>query len=54
MLISHNPKQPNSGAWTRFEGYKNGATVKEVMEGGVTYSDLAHDLGRRFILVTDQ
>ena len=54
MLISHNPKQPNSGAWTRCEGYKNGATVKEVMEGGVTYSDLAHDLGRRFILVTDQ
>ena len=53
MLIGHNPKAPNSGAWERFEGYKNAETVGEALENGVTYQDLAHDLGRRFILVTD-
>lgn len=53
MMIDHNPKQANSQAWTRFEGYTGASTVGQALKNGVTYSDIANDLGRRFILVTD-
>ncbi len=53
MLISHNPKAPGSAAAERFAGYKGAKTVGQARNNGVTYQDIANDLGRRFILVTD-
>lgn len=54
MMIGHNPKLPGSEAHKRFEAYWDSKTVGAVLEKGGTYKDIANDLGRRFILVTDK
>ncbi len=44
-----NPKRPGSGAHERFGKYKNGMTVKQALEAGVTTADLRHDSAKGYI-----
>lgn len=50
VLAKENPKRGASRE--RFEGYTGSATVAEAMAKGVTYADLAWDVGHGLISVT--
>lgn len=50
VLVAANPKRGASK--DRFEGYTGSATVAEAMAKGVTYADLAWDVGHGLISVT--
>lgn len=49
LLVTENPKRGASKE--RFEGYTGSATVKEAIAKGVTYADLAWDVGHGLIKV---
>lgn len=50
LLVKENPKRGASK--DRFEGYTGSATVGEALAKGVTYADLAWDVGHGLISVT--
>ena len=49
VLVAANPKRGASRA--RFEGYTGSKTVGEALDKGVTYADLAWDVGHGLIKV---
>ena len=53
LNVEKNPKKEGSKSYDRFEGhFKNKAgTVKGALESGVTYQDIAYEVGRNFISV---
>ena len=50
LLVKENPKRGASK--DRFEGYTGSATVGEALAKGVTYADLAWDVGHGLISVS--
>ena len=51
ILAKENPKKKGSKSAARFEGYTGASTVGGALANGVTYQDIAYDLGRGFIKV---
>lgn len=51
LLAKENPKKKGSKAHARFEGYTGAATIGDALSKGVTYQDIAYDVGRGFIRV---
>lgn len=51
LLVTENPKKKGSKSATRFAGYTGAATVGAALAKGVTYQDIAYDIGRGFIQV---
>ena len=53
VLVEKNPKKEGSKSHARFEGHFNNksGTVKEALANGVTYQDIAYEVGRAFIKV---
>lgn len=51
MLAESNPKKQGSKSRERFEGYTGASTVKEALANGVTYQDIAYDVGRNFVKI---
>ncbi len=51
VLVEKNPKKEGTKSHARFEGYQGAATVGAALANGVTYQDVAYDIGRRFIQV---
>ena len=51
LLVESNPKKEGSKSRERFEGYTGAATVGAALAAGVTYQDIAYDVGRQFISV---
>ena len=51
VLVDKNPKKVGSKSYERFEGYRGAATIAEALAAGVTYQDIAYDVGRQFISV---
>ena len=45
----NNPKKAGSATHTRFGLYKDGQTVKEALEAGLTRGDLSYDKDKKFI-----
>lgn len=52
LLAESNPKKVGSKSYTRFEGYTGAADVNAALGNGVTYQDIAYDVGRKFITVS--
>jgi hypothetical protein len=50
LLVKENPKRGKSK--DRFDGYFKSKTVGEAIKNGVTYADLAWDVGHGLIKVT--
>lgn len=46
-----NPKRAGSKGAARFDLYKDGMTVAQAKEAGVTAADLAYDSGKGFITI---
>ena len=51
VLVDENPKKKGSKSAERFEGYTGATTVGAALAKGVTYQDIAYDVGRAFIKV---
>lgn len=51
VLVKENPKKAGSKSAARFEGYAGAKTVGDALANGVTYQDIAYDVGRQFITV---
>jgi len=51
LLVESNPKKKGSKSATRFEGYTGADTVGAALAAGVTYQDIAYDVGRGFIKI---
>lgn len=51
VLATENPKKKGSKSAARFEGYTGATTVGDALAKGVTYQDIAYDIGRGFIAV---
>jgi hypothetical protein len=51
VLVEENPKKKGSKSAARFEGYTGAATVGDALSKGVTYQDIAYDVGRAFIQI---
>lgn len=51
ILVEENPKKKGSKSAARFEGYTGATTVGDALAKGVTYQDIAYDVGRAFIQV---
>jgi len=51
VLVEKNPKKEGSKAHERFKLYKKGGTVKDFIDAGGTYQDIAYNVGRQFIKV---
>jgi hypothetical protein len=51
LLVSGNPKRSGSKAHGRFESYKEGMTVKQALDAGVTTPDLIYDASHSFIKI---
>ena len=51
VLVDENPKKKGSKSAARFEGYTGATTVGDALAKGVTYQDIAYDVGRAFIQV---
>jgi len=51
LVATENPKRKGSKSAERFEGYTGADTVGAALANGVTYQDIAHDVGRGFIKV---
>jgi hypothetical protein len=49
VLVDKNPKR--GASQLRFEGYTGSATVGEALDKGVTYADIAWDVGHGLIKV---
>jgi hypothetical protein len=54
LLVEKNPKKEGSKSHERFKGHfaNKSGTVKEALANGVTYQDIAYELGRQFLSVT--
>ena len=52
LLVDKNPKKVGSKSHSRFEGYTNAKTVGDALAAGVTYQDVAYDIGRQFISIS--
>lgn len=51
LLVEKNPKKDGSKSAARFEGYTGADTVGAALAAGVTYADIAYDVGRQFISI---
>ena len=53
LNVEKNPKKEGSKSHVRFEGHfsNKSGTVKEALANGVTYQDLAYEVGRQFISI---
>lgn len=51
LLVKENPKKAGSKSFDRFQGYFGAKTIGAALAAGVTYADVAYDIGRRFIEV---
>lgn len=51
LLVESNPKKQGSKARERFEGYTGAKTIGDAIAAGVTYQDVAYDVGHGFIKV---
>ncbi len=51
LLVDKNPKKAGSKSAERFEGYTGAETVGDALAKGVTYQDIAYDIGHGFIEV---
>ena len=51
VIVEGNPKKKGSKSAARFEGYTKADTVGAALAAGVTYQDIAYDVGRGFIKV---
>lgn len=47
----NNPKRPGTATHTRFAGYRDGMTIAQALETGLTEADVAHDLKKGFVKV---
>ncbi|RLC08275.1 MAG: hypothetical protein DRI24_23605 [Deltaproteobacteria bacterium] len=50
--VKENPKKKGSASNERFEGYFKSTTVGAALANGLTYQDIAYDVGRQFITVS--
>ena len=50
-LVTENPKKQGSKSRERFEHYFTSNTVKEFLDKGGTYGDIAYDIARKRISV---
>jgi len=51
VLAKENPKKAGSKTYDRWNNYKDGMTVREVMEKGTTQEDLIYDWRHEFISI---
>lgn len=51
VSVTPNPKQPGSKSHARYENYREGMTVSEALEAGLTSADIAHDTKKGFIVL---
>ncbi len=51
LMVEENPKKKGSKSADRFNGYTGADTVGAALAAGVTYQDIAYDVGRGFIKV---
>ena len=51
LLAKANPKRPGSKAHERFALYRDGMTVEQAIELGLTFEDLRYDSGKAYIQV---
>ena len=51
IICDTNPKKAGSKSFARFEGYTGADTVGAALAKGVTYQDIAYDIGRQFVKV---
>ena len=51
VLAEKNPKRAGSKAAKRFDGYFKAKTVGDALANGVTYADIAYDVGHQFIKI---
>ncbi len=51
LVATENPKKKGSKSAARFDGYTGAATIGAALANGVTYQDIAYDVGRGFIKV---
>ena len=51
LLVAVNPKRPESKAYGRFESYKDGLTVQQAMDSGLTTPDLVYDATHGYIAI---
>lgn len=49
---ANNPKKPGSQTHGRFQLYRDGATVGQLLEAGVTSTDIEHDRRKEFIVIS--
>lgn len=54
VLVDKNPKRNNTAAFKRFELYKNGQTVKQAEEAGLSLRDIRYDVAEKYIEVISQ
>lgn len=56
VVVEENPKRPGSSAYERFEGYfklKEGSTVQDALDHGLTMGDIKYDIAHNYIEVED-
>lgn len=53
MLVAGNPKREGSKAKVRFDLYRDGMTVAEALEAGITTPDLIYDTSHGFVKITN-
>lgn len=53
LLVDKNPKREGSKAAERFASYKDGMTVKQAKDAGLTAADLSYDAEHNYISVTE-
>lgn len=51
LVQKENPKKAGSAAAERYEAYKGAKKVRDALQQGATYQDIAYDVGRGFIAV---
>ena len=51
LLAGANPKRPTSKAYERFAAYKDGLTVQQALDSGLTTPDLAYDAAHGYIAI---
>jgi len=52
ILVEENPKREGSKTFERFKLYRNGMTVKQALEKGVTSADIRYDVEHEYIKLT--
>lgn len=49
LLVDGNPKRKNTAAHKRFALYKNGQTIKQAAEAGLSLRDIRYDVAEKYI-----